>query len=62
MTIKDWEDALEGVWIDPAKIEYVEDEIEKKLLCETCDIMFVVLVTYPVIYAKKLLKEKLTRN
>ncbi|XP_078310702.1 uncharacterized protein LOC111109026 isoform X10 [Crassostrea virginica] len=35
MTIKDWEDALRGVWIDPCKVEDIKDEIEKKLLCET---------------------------
>jgi hypothetical protein len=35
MTIKDWEDALEGAWIDPVRIDHVEDDIEKKLLCET---------------------------
>nr|XP_034299375.1 uncharacterized protein LOC105334630 isoform X2 [Crassostrea gigas] len=34
MTVKDWEDALQGVWIDQAKVEHVEDDIEKKLLCE----------------------------
>jgi hypothetical protein len=35
MTVKDWEDALEDVWVDPTRIENIEDEIEKKLLCET---------------------------
>lgn len=30
MTIKDWEDALRGVWIDPCKVEDIKDEIEKK--------------------------------
>ncbi|XP_061193714.1 uncharacterized protein LOC133201942 [Saccostrea echinata] len=34
MTIKDWEDALQDVWIDQEKVEHVEDDIEKKLLCE----------------------------
>uniref|UniRef100_A0A8W8NZK8 Uncharacterized protein n=2 Tax=Magallana gigas TaxID=29159 RepID=A0A8W8NZK8_MAGGI len=34
MTVKDWEDALQGVWIDQTKVEHVEDDIEKKLLCE----------------------------
>ena len=33
--MKDWDDTLQGVWIDPSKIEDVKDQIEKKLLCQT---------------------------
>lgn len=30
MIVKDWEHALQSVWIDQAKVKHVEDDIEKK--------------------------------
>jgi hypothetical protein len=30
MTLKEWEDALKGVWVDPSKVENITDEMDKK--------------------------------
>ena len=34
MTLEEWDDALNGVWVDPSKAENITDEIDKKLLCD----------------------------